>query len=265
MLHLYGEPDASTTTRGGVSTGAQSFGGLKTFAGGLVSGTVSGSAAASGSLTLQSTTDSTKGLIRFGSGGAYDEGNGRIGIGTQAPGFELHAFHAADSGTAQSSVVAQAHAATSSTNSCRFFGRRALGTLASPSAVTADTPLATFGGTGYTSAGAFSSNVSGRMTVCAAEGWSSTAQGAYLRFDTTPAGSTTPAERLRIDAAGNLVPQGAGLATNATDGFLYVESCAGAPTGTPTSYSNRCPVLLDRTNFKLYVNFGGTWKSVTLA
>lgn len=57
----------------------------------------------------------------------------------------------------------------------------------------------------------------------------------------------------------------AALATTATDGFVYLPSCAGAPTGTPTSKTGVIPVVLDTTNFRLYAYMAGAWKQVTLA
>lgn len=69
--------------------------------------------------------------------------------------------------------------------------------------------------------------------------------------------------RAQIDASGNSV-FGSGLGTSSTDGFIYISSCAGAPTGTPTSYASRVPLVYDRTNNKFYVYNSG-WKSVTLA
>lgn len=66
---------------------------------------------------------------------------------------------------------------------------------------------------------------------------------------------------LFIDHLMNVVVNNAGLATTATDGFLYIPSMAGTPTGNSTDYTNRLPLVFDRTNFKLCVNTSGTtWK-----
>lgn len=53
------------------------------------------------------------------------------------------------------------------------------------------------------------------------------------------------------------------LATNATDGFLYIPSCAGTPTGTPTTVTGRVPMIYDTTNHKFYIYDSG-WKGGTV-
>jgi len=68
-----------------------------------------------------------------------------------------------------------------------------------------------------------------------------------------------------IDKSGNFVIGSGELADAATDGFLYIPTTtAGAPSGTPTSYSGRVPMVYDDTNNKLYI-YNSSWKSVTLS
>ena len=52
----------------------------------------------------------------------------------------------------------------------------------------------------------------------------------------------------------------ASLATDATDGFLWVPTCAGTPTGTPTGSAGFAPLVVDDTNHKLYFYSGGAWR-----
>jgi hypothetical protein len=72
---------------------------------------------------------------------------------------------------------------------------------------------------------------------------------------------TSGTERGRIDANGNTIAGGsAALATNATNGFLYVPTCAGTPTGTPTAITGMAPIVVNTTNNKLYFYSGGAWR-----
>lgn len=67
-----------------------------------------------------------------------------------------------------------------------------------------------------------------------------------------------------FDASGNAVMGTGALGTTATNGFFYVDTCAGVPTGVPTAYTGRCPMVYDTTDNKLYV-YNGAWKAVALA
>lgn len=55
----------------------------------------------------------------------------------------------------------------------------------------------------------------------------------------------------------------AALATNATDGFLWIAGGAGTPTGTPTAFTGRYPLYWDTTNKKLYI-YDGSWLGGTV-
>ena len=50
-------------------------------------------------------------------------------------------------------------------------------------------------------------------------------------------------------------------ATTATDGFLYIPTCAGTPTGTPTGRNGNVPLIYDDTNQVLYIYSGGAWNA----
>lgn len=50
------------------------------------------------------------------------------------------------------------------------------------------------------------------------------------------------------------------LATTATDGFLYVPTCPGTPTGTPTTQTGTVPIVVDATNNKLYFYSNAAWR-----
>lgn len=63
-----------------------------------------------------------------------------------------------------------------------------------------------------------------------------------------------------VGVTGSLIMGNAAIATNATDGFFYAISGAGAPTGTPTPITGRVPVYVDTTNSQLWLHMGGAWK-----
>jgi hypothetical protein len=73
------------------------------------------------------------------------------------------------------------------------------------------------------------------------------------------ANGVAPVERMRIDKDGNVRVGTAALATTATNGFLYIPTCAGTPTGTPTAITGLAPMVIDSTNNKLYIYSGGAW------
>jgi hypothetical protein len=72
--------------------------------------------------------------------------------------------------------------------------------------------------------------------------------------------ATNNAIRAEITGSGNVVIGEAAIPTNATNAFLYVPGCAGTPTGTPTAYTGRVPIVVDTTNNKLYFYSGGAWR-----
>lgn len=71
---------------------------------------------------------------------------------------------------------------------------------------------------------------------------------------------TNSAEQGQIDTAGNWRIGTAAIATTATDGFLYIPTCAGTPTGTPTTVTGLAPLVVNSTNNKLYFYSGGAWR-----
>lgn len=86
-----------------------------------------------------------------------------------------------------------------------------------------------------------------------------------LIFRTTDATvAATPTERMRISETGSVIVGTAALATTATDGFLYIPTCAGVPTGVPTAQTGRVAMVFDTTNNKFMIYDGG-WIGVAMA
>jgi hypothetical protein len=70
----------------------------------------------------------------------------------------------------------------------------------------------------------------------------------------------TGTKKVFIPLAGGMVVGTAAIATSATNGFMYVPTCAGTPTGTPTTQTGTAPIVIDTTNHKLYFYSGGSWR-----
>lgn len=90
-----------------------------------------------------------------------------------------------------------------------------------------------------------------------------TGVGGKIIVKTSPAGGSGTTQnsgttKLTIDGPGNVVVGNAAIATNATDGFLYIPTCAGTPTGTPTTYTGMVPIVYDSTNNMFYI-YDGSW------
>jgi hypothetical protein len=216
--------------------------------------TWSGGTAASETVTIQSTAHGTKGKIFLGGTAAksltVDEVNGRVGINVQSPSTALdvrNTMQVLDSGTtgyltfAPASPTATLGEAVGAGNYRWLFGRSLLGT---------NVPGLGFGFDG-----------SGNIATSGTAIGSSAAR--TLSFYTSNA--TALVERGSIDPNGNHFMGTAAIATNATDGFTSIASCAGAPTGVPTLKTGLVPLVIDSTNSKLYAYIGGAWKAVTLA
>ncbi len=122
------------------------------------------------------------------------DATGNVGIGTTAPGYSLEVLR--DGSTANLGLTNYG-SVTPAIN-----GRRARGSVASPLALAVDNGILSLNGGGYD--GTSFTDIGARILFSAAEAWTVSTHGTYMRFDTTPIGSTTVAERMRIDAAGNV-------------------------------------------------------------
>lgn len=85
-----------------------------------------------------------------------------------------------------------------------FSGRSARGTADSPSAVQANDLITEITARGYGATG-YGADSTAKIGFYASENFSDSAKGTYLKFKTTPAGSTTAIDRLTIEDTGELV------------------------------------------------------------
>jgi hypothetical protein len=70
-------------------------------------------------------------------------------------------------------------------------------------------------------------------------------------------GTTTPNAKLVVNGS-TVIGTGA-LSTSATDGFLYIPTCAGQPTGVPTTQTGTVPIVFDTVNNRLWIYAGSQW------
>ncbi len=144
-----------------------------------------------------------------------DTTNSRVGIGTVVPDTPLTVCDStAPSGFAAPQAGTIVHIVGNIAGGARLtiddYGgptsisaRRADGTETVPTAVQLNEVIFTFSALAY-GATAFSSTPRAAFAMSAAENWTDTNQGTYINFFTTPTGSATIAERVRIDAAGKV-------------------------------------------------------------
>jgi hypothetical protein len=175
--------------------------------------------------------------------------NGSVAIGTGSPDAKLHVnantstvtagpgtplVHLSQADANGVGIVLDTYGAAPS-----ILTRRSQGTSAAKTAVTADVNLLVLDGYGYGTTG-YSSVGRGGFRVLTSEGWTDTAQGTYIVLNTTAAGTTTTAEKMRVDSSGNVlvgattstpasgitIMPGTGLNSN-----IGVHHASGAPSG----------------------------------
>jgi len=124
-------------------------------------------------------------------------------------------------------------------------------------AITGGTPVAGAGGaiTISGSAGVGTNQNGGAVTIQAGA-VTGTGTGSTITFNTN--GATQVGQ---FTQAGSLVLGNAAVATNATDGFLYITTSAGTPAGTPTTFTGRAPIEIDTTNNLFYFYSTGAWRT----
>lgn len=153
--------------------------------------TVYGDTDANGNLVLGSTAHATKGSIILGTQSAYVESTDRLGLGTLAPDYPVHAV--VDGGGA--TIAAQSYGVNAQVR-----GIVAGGTKAAPAATPNDTLLLSITGRGHDGTAFTTARV--RIGLQAAELWTATNQGTRITWAVTPTGSTTIADAMTLASTG---------------------------------------------------------------
>jgi hypothetical protein len=133
--------------------------------------------------------------------------DGHVGIYTTTPEDKLH--------IAQGHLIGE-YISDSSTASS-FKGVKARGTAAAPLPPANGDYLVVMGGGGYNGTTLYNYNKA-IVGIRTSEAWTSTANGTYITFETTPNGSTTRSRRMRIDHSGNV-----GIGTDTPTHLLSVD------------------------------------------
>lgn len=143
--------------------------------------------------------------------------------------------------------------------SSSFVFRRANGTAASRTAVQLSDQIGAFFWDGFDGTG-YNASDAPAIFATAAENFTTSNHGTDIWINVVPTGSLLSKRGLTCTANGNLVVgAAAAISTSANDGFVYIPTCAGAPSGTPTTYTGKVAIIYDTTNNQLYVYNSG-WK-----
>lgn len=156
--------------------------------------------------------------------------------------------------TSQNQIVAQQ--SSTDVNGCRIIFQKSRGTVGSETAITTGDVIGNFPMQGHDGS-AFATGAA--MKAKAEEAWTTLAHGGQLQFFTTPIGSIFSGnQNMTITANGNIIlGLQTALITTAVDGFDYMPTCAGTPTGVPTVYTGKVPRVYDTTNNTLYAYNAG--------
>jgi hypothetical protein len=230
---LYAQ-SATVSNPGMVNTTTQSFAGNKTFIG-----------------TVAITPSSVSALTVNTSSFIFDSVNNAFGIGLQpSTSVMIDGLNT----TGASKLVQMTGYGVGSTTGYR--GRFARGTLGSPSAVQSGDILSAISGRGY-GVSQFASASTGVINIVAGETFTNTSNLTYLQFSTTPTGSVTSTESMRVASSGvTLGPQSSSTAVHQINGGLS------GTTNTITSAT----YILDSvtTDYIVYTNSTSTAITLTL-
>lgn len=142
----------------------------------------------------------------------------------------------------------------------RFRGYRCNNTAASPAALSGTGGLNQFEGYGYDgSAWAIGASINLRGVGT----WSGSGHPSDIVMNVVSSTGTSQVQALQLTTEGSCVLGSAAIATGATDGFLYIVTCSGTPTGAPTANTGRAPLIYDTSANKIWV-YNGSWRGVVV-
>ena len=269
-----GQISPSTTGYALVSTGASSapiFSQISLTAG------VTGTLPVGNGGTGTSTAFTTGSIVFAGASGVYSQNNAkyfwdntnfRLGLNTASPTTTLTVVSATQSTTPSGTLPAGTDLYIVGANAANtritqdaygtgaygvFTARQARGTAASPTASQSGDFLAQFTARGYGATG-FGTASTGHLALVAAENFTDTAQGTQAGIYTTPTGSNSIVESLRIGPAGQ-IGVGQGAISYGTSGYVLTSAGASAsPTWSQVSLTASVTGTLPAAN-------GGTGQS----
>lgn len=257
------EVDADPATGGGTSApiGSRAF---------FNSGTVGtsylkvGSANTAWNLTTIQASAFTTGSITFADANGYlsqsnaslfwDNTNKRLGVGTALPQHALHVVTPTVTGNGY--LLVDGYGA----NAVGVRIRGAGGTSSVPTAIASGTVFAEFTANGYGTS-QFATNETGSIAFIAAETFTDTANGTHLALYSTPTGSVTEAERLRVHASGRILINTAtddGATQLQVTGRIAATDAIRPGNSTDTTAGN---IRFNGVGFDFYR--GGSWRDLT--
>jgi hypothetical protein len=204
---------ASTASTTNVSSFQTSLSGLTPSTATTGAVTLAGTLGVTSGGTGSSTAFTTGSVVFAGASGVYsqdnanffwDDTNNRLGIGTASPSVPLSIYNATNSQlhvSGDSTTLAVISRYSTDASSPIIALRKGRGTFASPTAVASGDTLGVINFQGYAGTNVRNlSSISGFVETYTSD----TNISSLLTFGTSPSGSATPTERMRIDSSGNV-------------------------------------------------------------
>ncbi|KYG65653.1 hypothetical protein AZI86_00825 [Bdellovibrio bacteriovorus] len=200
--------------------------------------------------------------------------SGFVGIGTENPATTLHVASTIPDTTTQpdrAGLIVDGEGtgfggrlairSFSDTQAAHLVAYRSMGTKAAPTAITSGKTIFNIFGYAYDGTGWSTNTNSPGLSMVATENWTPTAKASRLGFWTTPPGTATAEERLRITAEGKV---GIGTTTPESTlqvaGYLQMATVSSAPAATDCdSAAEYGRIKSDPTNDRLYLCAASGW------